>query len=584
MRMNGRQGLSRFASLLQVAGLTILLSVLLPWETRSQPMPQAPRSGPPTGAEPPLAEPAVSPASVGPTTPPSPPVTPIPAVPADTPLPQFQAPQGPSPLDPPISQVVLRVRVPAETEPGKDLEYHLTVQNVSQAEAHHVIVRDRLPAKAKLVKAEPQQTRTDRDSQDLLWDFGTLRPNETRTIVLVITPEEKASEAENSAYVQFEHGQTVRSKIARPGLHVRITAPPQAVVPEPVRFVVEVTNTGRSPAREVVLTEEFSPGLHYLNGKPDPATEKPLTWQLGTLQPGQKKTIEYQATSTEPGSFTNQVKVKAAGDVQEKASCTVKFGEPKLTLRKRGPQRRVVNRPATYSITVSNPGTMAATGVQVSDELPSPIQLVRASDQGRVDGGYVRWDLGTLSPGARRTLQLVVRSPRSGKFANVAEVIAEQRKLSARDFTETRFETASGPVVEIDKSLDPLEVGQKATYTIRLINLGTAAVLHPSLIVTIPDELKVLAVRGPTTAPEPKGQMVHFDPLPALDPNAQKEYVVEVEAVKPGDVRLQVQLTDGRTGLGPPTSWEEKTTILAGGKTASPATGTGFFMGGPKKP
>ena len=582
--MNGRQRFSHFTSLLQFAGLTVLLSAIVPWgETRSESVPVQPmRSAPPTLAEPPLADPAVAPASSNPSTPPSEPITPIPAVPAETPLPRIRPPQGHQPLDPPLPQVLLRLRVPAESEPGKDLEYQLTVQNVSQADAHHVVVRDRLPAKAKLVRATPEQTSTDPKSQDLLWDFGTLRPSESKQIALVITPGE-TGDVENSAYVQYEHGQTVRTKIARPGLRVRVTAPTQAVVPQPAVFVLEVTNTGRVPARDVVLTDELPPGLIFLHAKPGPKPETPLTWRLGTLAPGQTQRIEYQATSKEPGTFTDRVELTAAGGVHEKTNCTVTFGEPKLALTKRGPERRVVNRPATYQITVSNPGTMAATGVQVSDELPSGIEFVRASDGGHVVGGYVRWKLGTLPAGGRRNLQLVVRAPKRGQFANVAEVTAEQRNVSAKDYTVTHFETATGPVVEIDKSNDPLEVGQKATYTIRLLNLGASAALHPSLTITVPEEMKVLGSRGPTTAQQ-NGQTVRFDPLPALDPRAEKDYAVEVEALKPGDVKLLVELTDGRAALGPPSSWEEKTTIRPADKIVPQATGSGLTTSGTKNP
>ncbi len=141
----------------------------------------------------------------------------------------------------------------------------------------------------------------------------------------------------------------------------------------------------------------------------------------------------------------------------------------------------------------------------------------------------------------------------------MARVKAEH-DLSAHALVETRFESASGPTVEIDKSGDPLDVGQRAVYTLRLLNPDRTAFLRPTLVITVPEEMAVLGQRGPTTA-QRDGQTIRFDPLPALDAGQETTYTVEVEAKKVGEARLRVELTDGRAEPGPPRLWEEKTTI-----------------------
>ena len=52
------------------------------------------------------------------------------------------------PVDPPTPRVSLRVRVAAAAAAGQDLEYHICVHNASPAPAHHVAVRNPLPANA----------------------------------------------------------------------------------------------------------------------------------------------------------------------------------------------------------------------------------------------------------------------------------------------------------------------------------------------------------------------------------------------------------------------------------------------------
>jgi uncharacterized repeat protein (TIGR01451 family) len=467
----------------------------------------------------------------------------------------------PGPVDPPVPQVALHVRVPARAEPDKDLTYHLTVENTSRAAAHHVLVRDRLPAGTRVVSADPPAKAPAAEPAkgkpaDLTWDLGTLEPAERREIVLVIHPPD-AEEIENSAYVQFEHGQTVRTKTTRPVLAVRATAPARAALYDPVTFRLEVSNTGTVPARDVVVTDELPAGLDFVKGKPEPRPDRPLTWKLGDLGPGKTAQVEYEALCKETGEHSNRVQVTAAGGVRRQTSCSVRVGEPKLTVTKTGPQQRLVNRPATYHITVSNPGTMPVGGVQVSDEIPAGIEFLRASPPGQVGGGYVRWSVGSLPPGEQRTLQVVVRAPKPGHFTNVAEATAE-RNLSARAAAQTHFEVGAGPAVEIDGGEGPLDVGRRVKYTIRLLNAGSNAALHPALVITVPSQMKVIGSLGPTTA-HTEGQTVRFDALNALEPNAERLYTVEVEALTPGEASLRVELTDGRAGPSP--RWEEKVTI-----------------------
>jgi uncharacterized repeat protein (TIGR01451 family) len=561
------KGWQRSARLAQLAGWAIaLLWMANRGQALSQPAPQCTVQQPwlPPAAvagEPPLAD---SPTPPKTPVPPSPPFTaplPTPLAPEETnPLPGMPFP-GAEPRDPQVPIVRLRVRVPARVQPDKDIEYRLTIENISGADAHHVVVRDRLPAGTRFVRAEPKPS-SEKPAKggvtDLLWDFGTLKAGQQKGIVLFINPA-GTDEVQNSAYVQFEHGQTVKTRIAKPGVRVRATAPAQALLHDPIIFRLDVTNTGPATAKDVVLTDELPDGLQFIDGKPSPKPEKPLTWKLGDLPPGQSRHLEYQVISKQTGTFHNKAEVKAAGGVHQKARASLTVGEAKLSLLKTGPQRRLVNRPTPYQITVSNPGTVPATGVQVSDELPSGIEFLGASDGGRVANGQVHWSLGTLPPGAARVLQVVIRAPRPGRFGNMAQAKAEHN-LSAKVLAETHFESASGATVEIDKSADPLEVGQKATYTIRLINPAKTAFLRPSLVITVPGEMTVLGQRGPTTA-QRDGPIIHFDPLPALDAGREVIYTVEVEAKKAGEARLRVELTDGRAELGAPRIWEEKTTI-----------------------
>lgn len=567
---------------LALAGPVVALAVAV---GRGQTLPGAmPECGEPPSwtspgfpaGEPPMADAPMSPQAPGS---PSPPFTP----PSPRPLPPDQAipfvPGMPSPLaeplGPPEPIVRMSVRAPARVEPDKEIEYRITVENISRADAHHVLVRDRLPRGVdKHVRAEPQcthQTKTKDGLADLLWELGTLKAGEHQTIVLAIKPR-GTEDVHNRAYVQFEHGQKITTRIAKPGVQVKVTAPAQAIRYESFQFRIEVVNTGAVPLRNVVVTDELPTGLEFVDGKPAPNSEKPLTWKLGDLPPNQTRRIEYQVISKQTGTFHNNAKATADGGANAIGSATVTVVEPKLKISISGPQRRLANRPIPYHITVRNLGSVALTNVQVSDELPGGVELVSANAGGRREGGFVRWSMGTLAPGEHRSLLLVLRASKSGWCWNEATVRADPN-LSDKERSEvTRIETASAPVIEIDKESDALVVGQKATYTICLFNPGKNNVLHPSVFVTVPDAMSIRGQRGPTTGQQ-QGQSIHFDRLTALDGGKEELYFVEVEAKKAGETKLRAWWTDGRQGNDTPDTWEDKTIILDN-QPAAPARAT----------
>src|SRR5262249_2349257 len=62
------------------------------------------------------------------------------------------------PVDPPAPVVSIKVRVPACAASGEDLEYRIHVENHGKTPAHHVIVRNPLPANTTFVRATPPPT------------------------------------------------------------------------------------------------------------------------------------------------------------------------------------------------------------------------------------------------------------------------------------------------------------------------------------------------------------------------------------------------------------------------------------------
>ncbi|BAY24263.1 hypothetical protein NIES2100_40570 [Calothrix sp. NIES-2100] len=82
----------------------------------------------------------------------------------------------------------------------------------------------------------------------------------------------------------------------------------------------------------------------------------------------------------------------------------------------------------TFSVNVNNTGPDAATGVQVTDLLPSGLTFVSATQsQGSYSSSTGLWTVGTVNNGATATLTLTARAANTGSFSNTAQVTASNQ-------------------------------------------------------------------------------------------------------------------------------------------------------------
>ena len=111
-------------------------------------------------------------------------------------------------------------------------------------------------------------------------------------------------------------------------------------------------------------------------------------------------------------------------------------------------------------------------------------------------------------------------------------------------------------VADVD---DPVEIGGRATYEIKVVNQGSAPASRLQIVATFPPEIKPISGEGPTRQTV-EGQQIIFEPMQRLGPKADITFRVVGQCIKPGDARMQVQLmTDGMQN---PVTKEESTRVF----------------------
>lgn len=303
------------------------------------------------------------------------------------------------PKYPPPPVVKISVRVPACSDPGTAIKYRICVENCSTAEAHHVVVKNALPANAKFVKADPAPTK---QGPELQWNLGTIGGGGVREIILVLQPTNK-DDVKNCARVQFEHGQCVVTRqTALPGAKPPIISTvPEVPAPgdRPIldiqvfglrkQFVnldtvydIIITNKGKTRAtntearalvsEKLIVKKVSAPGVDAKNL---------VEWKLGILEPGASQRLQITLRPTEAGKHCFKVAAEADHGVKKEVEhCTEFGGVSALGIDMAESEDPVfVGNQTTFAVLIRSQGSAALTNIRLRAIVPKGLKLDRAT-------------------------------------------------------------------------------------------------------------------------------------------------------------------------------------------------------------
>ncbi len=448
-------------------------------------------------------------------------------------------------------KLMLKKEAPAEIQVGTPATFRITVENAGSAVAHDVKIHDAVPNGATLVSTKPE-ARAGADGA-LVWLLGTLEPKERREVELAIVPQ-REGEIGSIASVTFRTDASVRTTVTKPELTLEIGGPHRVMIGEPIDLTVRITNVGSGVAGKVLMFDALPPELKHASG---PEVE----YDVGDLQPSESREIQLNLTAAQQGRVINVVSAKAEGQVQTESSTEIEIIAPGLQISMEGPRRRYLERKATYTLTVANPGTAPAREVELVSHLPKGIQFVSANNRGRYDGNEhaVHWSLAELPEGETGTVELVTLPVEAGQHKIRLEGRAN-RDLSDRREEIIVVEGLAAIFFEVADAEDPIEVGGETEYEIRILNQGTKTAENVRVAALVPPGMEAMSADGPTRH-QIEGGQIFFEGLERLAPKADATYRVRVRGQRPGDQRLRVQVQCDE--MDSPVTKEESTRVYA---------------------
>jgi uncharacterized repeat protein (TIGR01451 family) len=271
--------------------------------------------------------------------------------------------------------------------------------------------------------------------------------------------------------------------------------------------------------------------------------------------------LELILRAEQAGFVTNSMTAKADAGLHVEASCEFEVIAPALRLSVEGPDRRFLERPATYQVSIENPGTAPAKEVQLITQLPKGLQFVSANNLGEYNAAEhsVYWSLAELPANERGTVEIVALPVEPGQ--HTLEITTKARD-GLQDETQkaVTVEGIAALMFEVVDLQDPIEVGGETGYEIRVVNQGSKAAGNVQVAAIMPAGLRAISGQGETQHSVQADRVV-FAPLAQLGPKAEATFRVQAQGVQAGDQRVRVQITTDE--IREPVTKEESTRVYA---------------------
>ena len=389
----------------------------------------------------------------------------------------------PASNDPPIPAIAIRVRAPAHVAAGSPIEYTITVENFSQATAHHVTVTNPIPANARYDGgAEPKPDET--TAALLRWKLGTMAPGVSKEIKLKLNPKGDG-EIANVARVNFEHGQRVSTVIDKPRVVLKRVAPQYAHENDRIPVTLIVENTGRVEVANLIVTDVLEEGLLHENGK------REQTWTVPTLRPGEKIEKKYTVTATKQGTFSFTATAKEDRfNTDQQSIWRVMVGRPLVVAKITGPLKTYLTQPAEYTVTVRNDGTVPLDNVVVKVSLPPAFKVVKASQEAQSFADHIQWGIKRFEPKQSHEYRLSLQTSDAGKAQVIVNVLSKAAPVQTT--METDFQGATALRLRVRESSNRVQVGDRITFKVFVQNTGTIAAKDVYVEFLVPDILVTL--------------------------------------------------------------------------------------------
>ncbi len=430
---------------------------------------------------------------------------------------------------------------------GVEAVHRITVR--AKQPITNVMIEEHFPSSIDYVSSTPSGSQ---DGGRVQWDLGQMDEGESKVIRVRSTPKERGSYSVCSV-VRADPLICLPIQVGAPDIQIVKSGPPTVEVNEAVNWTVTVTNTGDSTARNVVIEDELPEGF---------SAGTPVRFEVGTLEPGQSRVVEVSARAERTGSFTNRATAVHEGADEVAATAPIRVVESGIDVEITGAERSYALVDESFRVTTRNTGDTALQNTQTVLRLPANI---RVSDAG---GGTVAaaagdrpatitWNIGNLDTGASRAYDVVMTATRPGTTVKNVTATAD-RGLRATDRHETEWRAVPGIQTSIVDDVDPIRVGDRVVYTIRVTNQSPLENIETNIRVRFPSEVRPVRIGEGPVSGTVADRTVNFQTL-NIQPRQEVVLTIIAEGANSGNGTVIMETTTGFRDV--PIVDQESTTV-----------------------
>jgi uncharacterized repeat protein (TIGR01451 family) len=377
---------------------------------------------------------------------------------------------------------------------GQSVTFTATAKNLGPGIASGVVVTDQLPSGYGAVGASTNQGPYNAGSG--VWSIGTLAVNQTVTLTVsgtVLATGPYDATASRTASTPADSNATNDSVTVTvtpvTGADIQVTNIVNNATPsvgQSVTFTVTATNLGPAVATGVQVTDKLPAGYGSVGGSSNqgPYNGGSGLWSIGTLAVNQTVTLTVSGTVLATGPYDATASRTASTPADSNATndsvtvtvTPVNSADIQVTnvVNNATPS---VGQSVTFTVTAKNLGPGIASGVVVTDQLPSGYGSVGANtNQGPYNGGSGLWSIGTLAVNQTVTLTISATVLATGTYdATASRTASTPADSNATNdsvmVTVTPITSADIQVTNVVNNATP-SVGQSVTFTVTAKNLG----------------------------------------------------------------------------------------------------------------
>ncbi len=417
-----------------------------------------------------------------------------------------------------VTKTVTTPPSPNPVSPGQNITYSVVVQNAGPSSATGVTVSDPTPTGLAFLSV------TGASCTSFPCTVGTLNAGQSVTLTSMynvppsysggaIVNMATVSGLENDPNIADNTSTTTTSVGAAADVAITKNGPPTVSLGQNITYTITVSNFGPAGATAVAVSDSTPAGLTPVSVSGGGCTAFPCN--LGPLAVGPPVTIS--ATYNVPVTYTgvspilNTATVSSASDPNSgndsaTASTTV-AAQSDLSITKSGPLSVALGQNITYTINISNSGSLAAANSFLSDPTPAGLNPISVSG-----GGCSSFPcaLGTIGSGGSVAITATYNVPTglpSPSITNTATVSTSSPEANLANNSATAITPVSGTAVT---DLSILKAGPaKAAlndfidFAVIVTNNGPATATNVVLSDPTPPNLLFISNSGGCTTPYP---------------------------------------------------------------------------------